>query len=840
MLPAQPRGEDGVDRPFDGSQETGPRDLYKETMDAMVPPGTVDDDAPTEEDGEQPSDQEFLRLVNYAEEQALLYMNQINRRTWASSYRAYHNQHFQGSKYDSPDWKARSKIFVPKTRASVRRDMAALAASLFGSVDAVRCSPGNEGDPKQRAAAALMQEVVNYRTDRTSGRASIPWFHVAMGARQDCLLTGVCLSKQYWKLELRRSPKPEESQEKNPVTGEMETVKQRVWRPFIDRPEIELFPPENFVIDPAAVWTHPVQSAAYVILKYPMHVDEVKAKAKDPRNPWHEVAEEMLVNSKKQSKFEMAAIRRAREFGIDRLDDVQNTGDFKIVWVYETFMRVDGIDYTFFSVSDKAMLTDPKPVDEVYPEQHGERPIVMGYGNLETHRIFPMSPVESWRQLQLETNDIRNLTLDAIKTNVTPVTKVVRGRNVDLDQLKRRAATSSILVTKPDDVTWDRPPEIPQSTVMMQQRLDTEFDDLAGQYNASTVQNNNAMERTLGGLKLAAGAANAVQEFDLRVFIETWCEPVLAQTIRLEQYYESDAIVLGLAGDRAQLWQKHGVDTITDELLEQEVTLRVNIGLGAGDPQQRLGKFASAIQIVVPLLMQSPKFKSGEYEMDEDSIMEEVFGAVGYRDGGKRFVRKNPEPKPNQMGDLQMEKLKSEISKNKATGKASLMQGLSALAKVVLGDKVLEADMANSLLDRRDSDADQYLAALDHGHRHGMEMGGMLHGAYREPPPGEEGGAGAGNGAVARPAPTPRQGQPGAAPPTPQGEEGEGQEGQELMVAMENHQMLQQVLQLLSVIVGRMQQPPMSRPALPPPGGMPQRPMNGGMPPMNGNGQFPQ
>jgi hypothetical protein len=64
----------------------------------------------------------------------------------------------------------------------------------------------------------------------------------------------------------------------------------------------------------------------------------------------------------------------------------------------------------------------------------------------------------------------------------------------------------------------------------MKQQLDIEFDDLSGQQNYGTVQDNNALGKTLGGLKLAAGAANAVQEFDIRVWIETWCEPVLTRS----------------------------------------------------------------------------------------------------------------------------------------------------------------------------------------------------------------------------------------------------------------------------------------------------------------------
>ena len=65
--------------------------------------------------------------------------------------------------------------------------------------------------------------------------------------------------------------------------------------------------------------------------------------------------------------------------------------------------------------------------------------------------------------LQQEANDVRNLALDSIKQNIMPVTKVVRGRNIDLDQLKRRGQGTAIMVQKPDDVTWEKVADIGES-----------------------------------------------------------------------------------------------------------------------------------------------------------------------------------------------------------------------------------------------------------------------------------------------------------------------------------------------------------------------------------------
>ena len=162
---------------------------------------------------------------------------------------------------------------------------------MFSNVDAINCLPGDESDSRQRAAAAVMQQLVNYRTDRASGKAAIPWFMVAMGSRQDANLHGVCVSKQCWRLELKKQGTEVVSlQQGEDEDAPYEEVKRDVWVADIDRPDVQLIPPENVVIDPAADWTDPIQSAAYVILKWPMQLEEIQRKMDHPIKPWKKVS----------------------------------------------------------------------------------------------------------------------------------------------------------------------------------------------------------------------------------------------------------------------------------------------------------------------------------------------------------------------------------------------------------------------------------------------------------------------------------------------------------------------------------------------------------------------
>ena len=270
-----PPGEDGLTRADE---------LENQAQSSATYPGETDDYTQHGVD--------FLSIVRTAEQQAQLYTAQVNRRAWTQSLRAFHNEHYIGSKYTRPEWRGRSRLFVPKTRTAVRKDLAAVAASLFNNIDAISCLPGNEGDPRQRGAAAVMEELVNYRTDRTSGKASFPWFLISCGARMDADLTGICVSKQYWKQEFRKTH--EERVRAQGEDGNDVIARREHYALEIDRPDMLLFPSENVVIHPGADWTNPAQSAAYLILKYPMTVDEIQAKQNAPVNPWLPVDEATL------------------------------------------------------------------------------------------------------------------------------------------------------------------------------------------------------------------------------------------------------------------------------------------------------------------------------------------------------------------------------------------------------------------------------------------------------------------------------------------------------------------------------------------------------------------
>jgi hypothetical protein len=613
-----------------------------DTTNRGGPLAVMTSSAGTTAGGERPdlTDEQLMALVTDAESLSSRYMETAFRTAWTRAYKAYRNEHFDGSKYLSDQFKARSKIFRPKTRSAVRKNMAAAAEALFSTMDAITIAPQDEADPMQRASAAIKHELINYRLSRNSGKAGIAWFQIAIGARQDSQLTGVCVSKQSWRY-LEAGGKVRE-----------------------DRPEITLYPPENVLIDPSAHWVNPAQSGIYLILRNPMQVDDIMTMMRPngmSLTPWRTITEEKL-RSFASSPMDALNTRRARQGGVDNQDRTTTGRNFGVVWVYEVFMRIGGEEYCWWTIEGRHMLSDPVRTEVVYPANGGERPVTIGFGSLDAHTPIPMSPVETWQQLQQEANDLANLRLDHMKQVVSPITKVRRGRQVDLQQIQKRGPNTVVLLKDLDDVEFDRPQDVPPSAHTESAYINNDFDDIAGSFNQASVQGNRQLNETVGGMRLLSGSANAITEFDLRVWVETWVEPTLSQILKLEEMFENDETLLAIAGERAKLFQRYGIDEITDRLLMQESLVRVNVGTGAGtsDPLQKLKKFQMAAETLGSVL--EPYAATGQMQLpplDIKAITDEVFGAAGYKDGGERFFidPDNPEqdqppeqpPSPEQM-----------------------------------------------------------------------------------------------------------------------------------------------------------------------------------------------
>ena len=602
----------------------------------------MDDDTPRIEDF-------WLRIAREAYEDSSDWVDTNLREQWEKSISLFNSKHPPGSKYNTGAYEKRSRFFRPKTRTAVRNLQSAMAVAFFTNEDVLSVQPRNPNDLEQVAAAAVSQSIMQYRLTNT-----IPWFQTMSAALQDAAVQGVCVSHQYWEYEEQEESYLNVDNQNRPVMDEEGKPVVTTQKTSIkDKPVIEMVSPENLRIDPASDWSDPIESSPYVIQLIPMYIQDVRQKMVD--GEWIDIpVGELLASETDEEDNTTRMIRdEPRE---DRLDNDAGYGEidsYKIVWVHKNIVKKEGIDWCYFTAGVDAMLTEPKPLQELYPWlRNGERPYVMGYTNVESHRIYPAGTVELTQELQAAANDIWNQRFDNVRLAMNKRYHIRRDRNIDLDALFRSVPGGAVEMDDPDaDVRVIDTRDVTGSAYAEQDRINMDFDELQGNFSTSTVQGARSLNETVGGMSLMASNSGTVTEYVLRTFSETWVERVLKQLMRLEQYYETDAVILELAGDAATQVNEQFQGAV-DDLLKYEVLLKVNVGISATDPLRKVQNLVSGIQMLGEL----PGFAES---LNVPEVVKEVFGQLGYKDG-ERFVSMEEDPRVAEMA-AQLEQMQMYI-----------------------------------------------------------------------------------------------------------------------------------------------------------------------------------
>ena len=630
---------------------------------------------------------DWLKLSKQSYDSSTSYVDNNFRKRWENAIRMFNSKHPADSKYGSEAFKHRSKIFRPKFRSAERKNEAAAAAAFFSNMDVVNVSSTNPNDPKSKASADIISELLNYRLTKT-----IPWFQTLIGGLQDAQVMGAVCSYQYWKYRdtVAITGYEPELDEYGMVKYDgdapvMKAKKERVIKE--DKPCIELIPLENIRIDPGASWIDPINTSPYVIWLMPMYVCDVKAMMaqKDDKTgqPKWIKADDDVIRSAINQRYD--STRQARE-GLreDSKMASKPVTDFEIVWVHLNIIKQDDEDSVFYTIGTEHLLSEPKPLKEVY--FHGERPFVMGVAVIETHKIYPSGLAELGDGLQREANEIVNQRLDNVKLVLNKRFIVKRGSQVDLKSLVRNVPGSVTLANETSDVQEMNWPDVTGSAFAEQDRINVDYDELLGNFSTGSVQSNRKLNETVGGMNMMSQGANQMTEYLIRTFSETWVEPVLKQLVKLEQAYETDQVVLALAAENAQLFQKYGVNQITDELLNHELTVTVNVGLGATDPNAKMQKFMMGLNSYAQM-SQIPG-------INKEEVSKEIFGLLGYKDGKRFFGDGKQDPEKAQMQQVmqqmqeQMQQMEQALKSKEGAEQAKLQVEQAKVETTQQGDMI--------------------------------------------------------------------------------------------------------------------------------------------------------
>lgn len=609
-------------------------------------PGSEGEDG---ESADSDTDVNWLKRAKDAYKSSTTYVDSNYRKKWDDSIRAFNSQHPGDSKYNSELFRKRSTIFRPKTRAVIRKNEAAAAAAFFSNMDRTSVTAQNQADPSERMSADVMKELLQYRLTK-----SIPWFQIVCGGLQDAQVQGAAIAHVHWEYIVQHTK------------TEAKVIK--------DTPVVDLIPIENFKFDPAASWHDPVNTSPYNIHEIPMYICDVKDRMErpDPKGrTWKHYDDSVLTSTKNDSDSTRAARLQGEQ---DPTKERRYVSDYDIVWVHRHIHRVNNRDYEFYTLESRYMLTDPEPLKQTV--FHGKRPYVFGTCILETHRPIPTSLPGLVKGLQDETNEIGNQRLDNVKLVMNKRYIVKRGKNVDLASLVRNVPAGITLADDPEgDVKTIDFEDVTGSSYQEQDRINADFDDLAGNFSASAAQTQQVGRQSATGMTLLQAPTTILTEYMLKTYSETFVSGVLRHLVLLEQHYETDTTVLALVGNKAQVFQKYGKSEVTDDVLNRELNVSVNVGMGATDPVARLQRFIYAVTSMSGIAKLPPP------GMNLQEVFNEIFALSGYQEGDRFFIGNDPQKMKQQQiiqQLMQMLKMAQMEKKNKDGANQAKMHATDA------------------------------------------------------------------------------------------------------------------------------------------------------------------
>jgi hypothetical protein len=533
----------------------------------------------------------------------------------------------------------------------------------------------SEGMLPEGAEVVMPDEVKSVAAHEAENEQETPW-QVALSAGGDPLEPP---SVDEYKDFGPEMPEVVKATAKNPPKGA---------KPKLDKPTIDLIPVENIRIDPGANWIDPINSSPYVIHLIPMYVMDIREKMED--KVWRKLGDE-LIRAAADTKQDSTRAARGKDRDDPYTPDGKSLPDYEVVWVQRHIHRRKGMDWEFYTLGDTALLTAPRLLIETV--FHGLRPYVMGNCILEAHRIMPSSLPQLGKGLQDEANEVANQRIDNVKFVLNKKWFVKRGRDVDIAGLMRNVPGGAVMMEDPindvREISW---PDVTGSAFEEQGRIDNDLNDLLGNFSAGQVMADKGIQGPARNMAILQQGTGTLVEYLLRTYVETFVQPILRQMVLLEQKYETDQNILAIVAKKAKLFQKFGLDQITDEILEKELTLTVNVGMGATDPNMKLQKFLLGMKTYIDMT------KEPAPGLNLQEVGREIFGHMGYSDGTRFFT--NDDPNIAKMQDLLQKQAKviadlTQKVNEKMTGFQVKKEATKIMSETRLKETALREEGAN-------------------------------------------------------------------------------------------------------------------------------------------------
>ena len=219
---------------------------------------------------------------------------------------------------------------------------------------------------------------------------------------------------------------------------------------------------------------------------------------------------------------------------------------------------------------------------------------------------------------------------------------VKRGKRVDLRSLVRNIPSSVTLMDDPEkDVQVQEAQDVTSSAYAEQDRLNLDFDDVAGAFSGSSVQSSRNLNETVGGMNILTASANKVENYQLYIWIEALTRAGAAAGdpagagIRDRRHHPVAGRAQGRTAAEVRHRRRHRRPVAAGTHPRHQRRLRAS-------PARRSRSTASC-SASRRCATSWPTACSNATAKKISEVIKEIFGKLGYKSGG-RFFDENQDP----------------------------------------------------------------------------------------------------------------------------------------------------------------------------------------------------
>ena len=387
---------------------------------------------------------------------------------------------------------------------------------------------------------------------------------------------------------------------------------------------LESVPPEEFFVDRSA---KRLEDAYVVAHRTEMRVSDLVAMGYD----YDEVSELTGLSTSNTTA-------NAEEFerqGYDTVYAQENVQDpsMKLVAVTEAYMRID-VDGTGVAQMQRIVLGGDD-YELLSIEPWGEVPFAVFEIDPEPHTFFGRSIADILMNEQDASTMMLRGVLDNVALTNNPQREVLDGQ-VNIEDLLNNEIAGIVRVKTSGAVRDLAVPFVAGQTLVAMQYLDAEIESKTGVTKASSGLNPDAMQSTTAAAVNATIQAAAGQvEVMARNLAEGGMRRLFKLMLKLMVENVDEAVMMRMAGGQYQ--------PVDPRAWNAKMDVTVNVGLGTGREDEKLGALQQAFQVQQQIYMQYGPFNGMVSLTNIRNTLSDILAAAGIRNSNRYFAPITPE-----------------------------------------------------------------------------------------------------------------------------------------------------------------------------------------------------